>query len=232
MSNYLFNDFPDKRMLADRLAVDIGDILSAGIRQNGSAILAVSGGSTPKLLFPALSRLKLEWDKILVTLVDERWVDEASERSNARAVKTCLMQDKAASAKFIPMFQEGMTLTSAIGAIENTFQKLRKPFDVIILGMGTDGHTASLFPFADNLAGAVDLSNEKMVSVIYSDAVEEPRITLNLPVLLGARFLALHLEGSTKLDVLKQAQGPGDANAMPVRYVLNNAKHLQIYYCP
>ena len=228
----MIHKFPDKNALAARLAIDIISVLSAGIEQNGVAILAVSGGSTTKILFQTLSKMPLDWEKIIVTLVDERWVEENSARSNARLVKTNLLQNEAKSAKFVPLFLVGIDLPGALAPLEDVLQKLRKPFDVVILGMGTDGHTASFFPNADNLVAAVDLSNRNMLSAIYSDSLDEPRITFNLPVLISANFLALHLEGAEKLSVLKKAQQSGDANAMPIRHVLNNAKQLQTYYCP
>ena len=224
--------FDDRAQLAKELSSRVAGCLKKAIASKGIATLAVSGGSTPLLLFETLSREQLDWRNVKVTLVDERWVDETSKRSNARLVKTNLLKHEAANAEFAPLFIAHSDIEIALPKIETTIKKLSLPFDGVILGMGTDGHTASFFPNGKNLDMAVDPSGSKLLSAVYADAAGEPRITLNLPVLVSAKFLALHIEGEEKLDVLHNAQGDGHPNNMPVRHILNHANQLEIFWSP
>jgi len=222
--------FKDKQQLADALAEAVASNLKAGIAARGVASLAVSGGTTPALFFRTLSnRADIGWDKLTVTLVDERWVDEASDRSNARLVKANLLQNRAAAAKFVPLYQGGATpdptkASAALAAVPH-------PLDAAILGMGNDGHTASFFPGGDNLEEA--LSAEGPVVSMTAPGAGEPRVTLTLKQLLATRALYLHIEGEEKVRTLEQAEADGPIEAMPVRAVLREtATPLTIYWCP
>jgi 6-phosphogluconolactonase len=137
--------------LAQQLADDVASWLRAAIVKKNFAVLAVSGGSTPKPFFANLSNMQLEWSKVQITLVDERQVPEDSVRSNAKLVKESLLQNFAAEAQFIPLF-------------ENPNAQNLKAFDVVILGMGNDGHTASFFPGGDNLVEALNLTRCRRTS--------------------------------------------------------------------
>jgi 6-phosphogluconolactonase len=213
-------DFADRRALASALAEDIAQYLSWAIAKNGSALIAVSGGTTPKLLFEELSRNAIEWPRVTVTLVDERCVPEDSERSNARLVKTHLVTNSAASAKFVPLF-DNQDSAAMLGH-----------FDVVVLGMGTDGHTASFFPGGDRLSDALDAHGKKRVLAIKAPAAGEPRLTLSLPALLDADFIALHIEGEEKARVLERALEPGPVKDMPIRAFLRATKPITVYWSP
>lgn len=232
MSSQKLIKFDDRAQLANELSSRIAGCLREGIARNGSATLAVSGGSTPLMLFETLSSEQLDWQNVIVSLVDERWVDDTSERSNARLVQTILLKNNAAKAKFVPLFLAGLNIENALPELETAMQKFPSPIDVVILGMGTDGHTASFFPNGKNLEMAVDPFGSKLLSAVFADAAGEPRITLNLPVLVSAKFLALHIEGENKLGVLQVAQEEGDPNDMPVRHILNHAQRLEIFWSP
>lgn len=225
-------DFRDKQALADSLADQVAADLAAAVKSRGAATLAVSGGSTPARFFAALSsRDAVQWDRVTVTLVDERWVYETSERSNARLVKATLLQGRAASARFVPLYQGGATPDAAAIARTNAALAAMGPLDVAILGMGNDGHTASFFPGGDTLAEA--LTADGPAIAINAPGAGEPRVTLTLKRLLAARALYLHIEGEEKVETLERAEAEGPVEAMPVRAVLRQTQTpLTIFWCP
>lgn len=226
-------NFPSAENLASELADSICDALNAAIVAKGSASIAFSGGSTPKKLFQSLSkRDDVNWEKVIVTLVDERWVNESSDRANAKLLKDNLLQGGVAKAKFLPLFSGGESPDAdAIARTNATLNGATLPLDVAILGMGGDGHTASFFPGGDNLSAALVESGPTIA--MQAPGADEPRITLTLPVLLDAKFLALHIEGEGKAETLKKAMGEGAVEDMPIRAVLRQSKTpLQIFWCP
>ncbi len=223
-------DFRDKDQLAAALADAVAANLKAGAAARGAASLAVSGGSTPGRFFKALSeRTDVPWDKVTITLVDERWVDESSDRSNGRLVKANLLTGRAAAAHFVPLYQGGSEPDAYAAGLAQ--RQVPQPFDAVILGMGNDGHTASFFPGGDTLAEA--LTGEGPVVAIRAPGAGEPRVTLTLGVLLAARALYLHIEGEEKVETLQRAEGEGPVEDMPVRAVLRQTQTpLTIYWCP
>jgi 6-phosphogluconolactonase len=223
-------DFRDKEQLAEALAEAIAANLKSGVKARGAASLAVSGGSTPARFFKALSaRADVPWDKVTVTLVDERWVDETSDRSNGRLVKANLLQGRAAAARFVPLYQGGGAPDEYAAGLAQ--REVPQPLDAAILGMGNDGHTASFFPGGDTLAEA--LTAEGPVIAIRAPGAGEPRVTLTLKRLLDARALYLHIEGEEKVETLREAETEGPIEAMPVRAILRqNQTPLTIYWCP
>ncbi|WP_415154738.1 6-phosphogluconolactonase [Maritalea sp.] len=226
-------DFANNHILAAALAEDVANALRTAIARDGKASLLVSGGSTPKVFFNHLSRADLDWSNVFVSLVDERWVEPTSDRSNAKLVADNLLQGHAAAAHFEPLFVEGKTADEGIDDLTAKFADMAQPITVVILGMGTDGHTASFFPGGNNLSAAIDTSNAAMFSSMRAAGAGEERITFTLPALLNAQMLALHIEGETKADVLAAAQGEGATQEMPVRAVLRqNQTPLNIYWCP
>lgn len=211
--------FESRGSLSSALATDVANALQHHVRVKGSACLAVSGGSTPKLFFETLSRFDVPWSRITVTLVDERQVPETNPRSNAKLVRENLLQNSAAGAEFVPLF--GNPGAENIGTL-----------DVVVLGMGSDGHTASFFPGGDNLSEALNPKTGKRIVMMSAPAADEPRLTFTLPALLDASLLCLHIEGHEKRDVLNQALAEGPVEAMPVRAVLRSKKPLTLYWCP
>ncbi len=157
-----FHPFETRPALAQALARDVAAALTAAIETRGAASLAVSGGSTPKLFFEALSAKALFWDKVTVTLVDERFVPPESDRSNHRLVAENLLQNKAKAAYFVPLFQPAASPEDAATLATVKTEAICDPFDVVILGMGTDGHTASFFPGGDNLYEALDVDSSRL----------------------------------------------------------------------
>jgi 6-phosphogluconolactonase len=209
-------NFENRQALADALAKDVAGALSKAITQKGGAVLAVSGGTTPQKFFESLSQQEISWDKITVTLVDERQVDETSPRSNARLVKQSLMQTRAKAARFVPLFQ-------------NVGGASKLDLDVVVLGMGSDGHTASFFPGGDRLQDALDGNNREAVIEMNAPGAGEPRLTFTLAKLRAAEKCFLHVEGHEKMQVLEKAKSSGDVTDMPVRAVL---ALVDVYWCP
>jgi 6-phosphogluconolactonase len=181
-----------------------------------------------------LSRQELDWAKVQVTLVDERWVPESDARSNARLVHAHLLQRAAARAQFIPLYTGDASPEAGLAAAEARIAALPLPFDAVVLGMGDDGHTASFFPGGDHLAAALDLQATARVLPMRAPAAGEPRITLTLPTLLDTGALYLLVRGENKRDLLADARlGLGAARDYPVRAVLTQQRvPVAVYWCP
>ena len=225
-------DFADKQQLAEALAEAVAGNLKAGAKARGAASIAVSGGSTPARFFKALSeRTDVPWDKVTVTLVDERWVDETSDRSNALLVNERMLQGPAATARFFPLYSGGNEPDAAhIAKTNSLLAQLPEQFAAVVLGMGSDGHTASFFPGGDTLDQA--LSDAGPTVSIRAPGAGEPRITFTLPRLLQADGLYLHIEGEEKAAVLDTALGEGPVADMPIRAVLRSGHAVNVYWCP
>jgi 6-phosphogluconolactonase len=213
------HSFANRHDLAFALAEAVGRALSATITRKGHATLAVSGGTTPALFFMHLARQPITWGKVTITLVDERQVPESSERSNAGLVKRHLLTEGAAQATFVALYDN----TGAAAALE---------LDVVVLGMGADGHTASFFPGGDTLAEAIDPTTDQSIMTISAPGSGEPRLTYTLPKLLQARHRFLHMEGEGKATVLAAVEAGTDTLAMPVRAVLQAKQATELYWCP
>lgn len=231
MSIFLAHD--SRAHLADALADRVAAVLGDGIAARGRASLAVSGGSTPGLFFDALSTRALDWDKVDLTLVDERFVPPEHPRSNHALVAARLLQNKAAKARFVPLYHPAADAEAAARLAGEATDRIAKPFDVVILGMGNDGHTASFFPGGNHLAAALDASQPQPVLTMEADGAGETRLTFTLARLSHARLLALHIEGAEKRSVLEKAANGRDEAEMPVRAMLRRAgTEIEIYWAP
>ncbi|VEJ55563.1 6-phosphogluconolactonase [Pragia fontium] len=217
-------NFPSTDDLNRRLAQRIITELQKGITSKGKASLVVSGGKTPLGLFKLLSQQPLEWDKVTITLADERWVDCHDEASNEKLVRENLIQDQAATAQFVSLKNGSLTPFDGAAGIEKSLKDIVKPFDVVILGMGDDGHTASLFPGAENLFPALDMKSKKLCMGMTPLTAPLDRLTLTLPALLNSRQIFLHLVGENKRVVYHQAQEGNDVNEMPVRAIIHQTQ--------
>jgi len=212
----------------DSLADYVAVALREHVAVHGTAALAVSGGTTPVKFFEKLSRTPLPWENITITLVDDRWVGPESPRSNARLVKNHLLQNHAAGAKFLALVTSAATPDEALNDVETALKKLPLPFAAIVLGLGTDGHTASFFPNGDHLADA--LEGKHMVTAMHAEDAGEPRITLTLPTLLAATFLAIHFEGELKKHVFLTALRDGPVEDLPIRAILRGRPDAKIFW--
>lgn len=224
-----WHEFDDDEAVAAALATAVADDLRAAIDARGHALMAVSGGNTPKRFMDALATQKLDWARVSVTLVDERWVPPENSRSNAGLLQRHLLHDQAAQATFVPLYIEAPTPENALSRVAARIDALPLPLDVAVLGMGSNGHTASYFAGGDRLAEALDPHGKARVLPMRAPDAGEPRITLTLPVLIAAQALYLQIEGDEKRGVLEAAANGAD---YPMREVLQAAPQMQTYWCP
>ena len=228
-------DFSGPWALAEALADAVATVLREGVKARGGATLVVSGGTTPRRFLEALARQPLAWRDIDVTLADERWVPPDHARSNERLLRETLLRGEAAAAKLLPLYTpRAPDPESALVEIAANLAKLPPTFDAVVLGMGMDGHCASLFPHGDHLGEALRVDGAAHVLPMRAPAAEEARMTLTLPALVNTRAMYLHIEGAQKHDVLATALAhtPPFEQA-PVASVLeHSAATPEIFYCP
>lgn len=215
-----FVAYPDREMLVLALADVIASELAETLNAQGRASLSVPGGTTPGPVFDILSGVGLDWANVAVFLNDERWVGEDSPRSNTRLLRQRLLIDKAAAATLVPLYAEAAEPEAVLGTLAEGIEA-HLPISVLLLGMGADMHTASLFPGADRLADAL-ASNAPVLLPMRAEAAGEPRITLTAPVLAGAMHIHILITGAEKRAAIEAAAGLPALEA-PVRVVLDNA---------
>lgn len=230
--------FADRSGLFAGLATDCQAHLAKALAANDSASLMVSGGSTPAPLYKALSLADLDWEKIAVALVDERWVDSDHDASNEALIYRTLLINNARQASFTGMKTRAATAAEGCPETEALYQMLPKPFTVSVLGMGSDGHTASLFPHAAGLSEALSLENQNLTAPIMAKQSEvtganTERLSLTLTGLLQSEHLILLLTGEEKLAVFRAAMEEGVIEDMPIRALLRQSRvALELYWAP
>jgi 6-phosphogluconolactonase len=208
------------RELAARIAAD----LASAIAERGSASLVVSGGRSPVKLFERLRAHALDWSRVSVALADERWVAPSDPASNERLVRDWLLKDCAAGARFYGLKNDAATPDLGADSAWDTFAGIARPFDVVVLGMGDDGHTASLFPGSPNLGRALDDTAAPGCIGMLAPTAPTARLSLNLAALLAARRIVLLITGDSKWITYSAAAQPGAASEMPVRAVLRQRR--------
>jgi len=217
------NRFSDTQTLAQQLADAVADKMRSVIAERGKVSLAVSGGKTPELFFQKLSQEELDWSKVLITLVDDRWVEDSEDGSNAKLVKDNLLINNAKLAYFLPLKNDEASAEEGLMTSENRLHEQIDELDVVVLGMGLDGHTASWFPQSEALSACLD---EQASACCYAvmDAPEFPqRMTMSLSLVLRSKNVYLHFEGEQKNKVFEQVCDEHERHnfeQMPVRSVL------------
>lgn len=217
-----------RKRLATQLAEAVAAALRADLASHERALLVVSGGATPVPFFQALASCELPWARIQVTLADERWVAADAADSNARLVREHLLQGPAAAATFVPLTTADPTPEQGAAAVAERLEPLAWPASAVILGMGGDGHTASLFPDSRELALA--LTTEAAAVAVRTPSQPQPRITLSADRLHQARRHFLHITGGDKRAVLARALAGDDVRELPIRAFL--ACPLATYWAP
>ena len=212
--------FADSNLLSRALSSQLAANLSTAIAARGLASLVVSGGKSPIKMFELLRAESLDWSRVCVALADERWVDPTDPDSNEKLVRDVLLKGPAAAARFIGL--KNGAPTPDLGAVSawETFARVPRPFDAVVLGMGDDGHTASLFPRSPNLPSAINPSAVAGCVGMWSPVAPHPRLSLNLSALLDSRRIVLLISGAQKWNTFSAASAEGAVQDMPIRAVL------------
>ena len=211
----------------------VAEILRRGITARGAAGLAVSGGRSPIAFFHELARQVLPWKEVSITLVDERWTPTHNEDSNEHLVRTHLLRDGALQAKFVALKTTAIGPRDALAEREAIIRQMPWPLDVIVLGMGEDGHTASLFPGADNLRTALDLTRPNLLTAIDPPHAHHSRISLTLRALLQAKCIVLLIQNQRKRAVYQQARDGADVAQFPIAGILNQQEvKVEVFWTP
>lgn len=215
--------------LANKLAADVAGALRSAIAEQGRATLVVSGGRSPVAFFEALAKQPLQWSSVVVSLADERWLPTSHADSNEGLVRRHLLQGQAAGARMFGLYSSAASVEEAAVTADQALKELPS-IDVLVLGMGDDGHTASLFPQSPNLPEALAPDTERRCLPMLAPTVPHQRLTMSLALLVSARHKVLAMQGKNKLATLKQALQPDAVALMPVRAFLQSP--LEIYWCP
>ncbi len=217
--------------LAVTLAEKITSHLTERLKEQQQVSLVVSGGNTPKILYEKLSTMELDWSRVVITLTDERWVAVDDHNSNEWLIKNSLLINKAQAAQWISLKTDDATPEQAIQTIDARLEKIPKPYDIIILGMGLDGHTASLFPCAENITQALDLNYPHACIAMHPRNAPFARMSLSLNELKKSRCSILLLQGKEKWAIYQKAlTNLTDWPNMPIRKLLHNPSCMEVYY--
>jgi 6-phosphogluconolactonase len=230
-----FREFANPREMFDTIADEIVARLATGVDEQGQASFVASGGTTPGTLYDLLSRRDAPWPQSSVTLSDERWVEPSSDRSNEKLVRTRLLVDKAASATLVPFKTPQPHAGEAEGEVHAALAAMPLPFDVTLLGMGSDGHTASLIPGAKGLERALDTRDPMLARAVHPPQLTEmgERITLTLRAILNSRLIVVLIKGDDKLAAYRDVMAGSDILAKPIRAVLQQSEvPVSVFWSP
>lgn len=225
----------DRTIQAEQLAQLVASELQGAVQAKGKATAAFAGGTTPVLFFKALAKQAVDWPKLAFTLTDERQVEPTHERSNALLLKSNLLDSLQPSASFQALYQVGQT-SADLPMLASSLGQQFLPLDVVVLGMGNDGHFASLFPQAANLAAGLDPNNPEVLLEVQVPDLPEVRISLSLSALLKSKHLHLLMTGTDKKQLLERAQAniaASQPRQWPIEALLQQAgDSLTIHYAP
>ena len=222
---------PDTPKLMAALTQHVARRLKEDLARQDQAVLVVSGGRSPVPLFQSLAAQALVWSRVVVTLTDERWVPPDHPDSNEALVRTHLLKQRAAMASFVPFWTGDATPEAAAPALCATLGELPSPFSEVILGMGEDGHMASLFPGSAELAEG--LSTPEPALAVRPTHAPHARMSLSLHQLLRSRDIVLMISGAAKRQILEEALGEGPEEDLPVRAILRqSAVPVSICWAP
>ena len=230
MQNLRENIFTNKAELELTLAKEISKKLELEIKNKGQATLLVSGGSTPKKLYEILSNKEIDWNNVNIGLIDERFVSPDTNESNELLIKNTLLQNKANDAKFIGLVFNLNDYEENLNIAISKNKALYKSITCSILGMGLDGHTASLFPNSKEVYTNDSIYQDKMI--INTKATSEPskRISYTKAKILSSNHLFLYFNGKEKLDVFNSAKETNNSSVKPISaFIHQNKKTLNVF---
>ena len=229
----------DFRVFENRLAASnaAADLLASLVR-NGLASepgaqssLVVSGGSTPGPCFDRLSVESIDWSRVTVVPSDERWVSSDDPDSNEHLIRARLLQGRASGGKVLSFFREGVGASQAPGLIEEDLRRLKRPFGATLLGMGEDGHFASLFPDFEGLQKALDPHGSAQCITVKTAGSPYQRISLTLSALLDSVHTVLLIFGEVKRNVFESANAGG--TTYPIEALLRHTRRpLTVIWAP
>ena len=228
MQEHHFDSRDDASIAA---AEAIAGLIARRLEAQESASLVVPGGTTPARCFEALSRANLDWSAVSVVLSDERWVAPDSDDSNEKLVRDTLLINHAAGASLLSVFDADTTPDARIESLADDIRTVPFPFACSLLGMGEDGHFASLFPDAENLEAGLDADSSELCLAVSTAASPHPRISLSLSALSRSDEIVLLVFGQAKLDVLEAAKAPG--SELPnARLLRQKRAPVNVYWAP
>ncbi len=229
----MIESLPTVHAWAQTLAGRIEETLAAAVVANGKALFAGSGGSTPSPVYARLAQANIGWDRIAVTLVDERYVPETSSESNARLIKDVLLQGPAAQARFIPLYHSEVTVDRAAAVAAHALANAGGRFDAVLLGMGEDGHICSMFPNSPTLKTLLSATLKPTVLGVPHGrdgaAPSLERLSINLPYLMSAGRVILGLKGAAKRSVFEREAG-GDPAVQPIAAMIAAKVPLEVIW--
>ena len=209
----------------------IAERLAARLDAQSGASVVVSGGTTPDRCFDLLSEKPLDWRRTQIVLSDERWVPPDDDASNERLVRDALLKGEAVPAKLLSVFSMTTGIQARCDEIDQQIRLGPFPFACSLLGMGEDGHFASLFPDAENLEEGVDVDGEQLCIPVTTAASPHPRVSLTLAALARSDAIVLLMFGDNKLEVYEQAKRKG--SKLPVAHLLKQKKApVHVYWAP
>lgn len=221
--------FDNPRTLDNALATDVVDKLQEAVKTRGRAYLVVSGGSTPRGLFETLAGSDLAWDKVTIILADERWVPDDHNDCNERMVREHLITGKARHAELLSLIEGYPDRAANLATVKHALAEIGA-FDVVILGMGLDGHTASLFPDAPELVEGLQTTEPALMTT--PQLAPHRRVSLSRERLSNTRFGVIHIVGNDKASVLQQAIDSGDQLAYPILNFTRGEAPFTVYFSP
>ncbi|MBA6413458.1 6-phosphogluconolactonase [Parahaliea sp. F7430] len=204
-TDFSWQKFSDTAELDQALATQLAQELRRDLERRDAACLALSGGGTPKGMFHLLSQQALPWQRVSLTLVDERWVPREHADSNEAMLRSNLLQNAASDAHFIGLKTAHAQAAEGVEEAASRIAQIARPFTAVVLGMGSDGHCASWFPGAENLAQLLDPNRSELVAATQPPKAPHARMTLSLSAVLASQQIIIHITGTEKKAVLEEA---------------------------